>query len=67
MKSKEILMERSKNLRTSIYKINKSMKEKFPLKPTNDVLEDEIAYSQKLIEVIEKEDLQWYPYRLRVF
>lgn len=62
MKPKEILMDRSKNLRKSIYKINERMKEKFPSKPTNDVLEDELAYSQKLIEVIEKEDtLLEYP------
>ncbi|WP_418909861.1 IS1182 family transposase, partial [Bacillus pinisoli] len=62
MKPKEILMERSKNLRKSIYKINESMKDKFPLKPTNDVLEDEIAYSQELIKVIEKEEsLLEYP------
>jgi IS5 family transposase len=57
MKPKEILMERSKNLRKSIYKINESMKDKFPVKPTNDVLEDEITYSQKLIKVIEKEEI----------
>jgi hypothetical protein len=38
------------------------MKDKFPLKPTSDVLEDEIAYSQKLIEMIEKEEtLLEYP------
>jgi hypothetical protein len=62
MKPKEILMERSKNLRKSIYKINESMKDKFPSKPTNDVLEDELAYSQKLIKVIEKEEtLLEYP------
>jgi hypothetical protein len=62
MKPKEILVERSKNLRKAIYKINENMKDKFPLKPTSDVLEDEIAYSQKLIEVIEKEEtLLEYP------
>ncbi|MDQ0414750.1 hypothetical protein J2S25_002960 [Mesobacillus stamsii] len=32
------------------------MKTKFPSKTKTDVLEDEIAYSQKLIEVIEKEE-----------
>ena len=32
------------------------MKEKFPSKTTTDVLEDEIEYCQKLIDVIEKED-----------
>ncbi|EDL64276.1 transposase [Bacillus sp. SG-1] len=62
MKPKEILMERSKNLRKSIYKVNDGMKDKFPVKPNNDVLEDEIAYSQELIEVIEKEEtLLEYP------
>lgn len=62
MKPKEILMERSKNLRKSIYKVNENMKDKFPLKPNNDVLEDEIAYSEELIGVIEKEEtLLEYP------
>ncbi|MHB8065224.1 MAG: transposase, partial [Ruminiclostridium sp.] len=34
-----------------------TMKEKFPSKTTTDVLEDEIEYCQKLIYVIEKEDI----------
>ncbi|WLR57022.1 IS1182 family transposase [Mesobacillus subterraneus] len=55
MKPKEILMERSKKLRKAIYQIDESMRSKFPSKTKTDVLEDEIAYSQKLIEVIEKE------------
>ena len=33
------------------------MKKKFPSKTTTDDLEDEIKYCQKLIEVIEKEDI----------
>jgi hypothetical protein len=38
------------------------MKNKFPVKNTADVLEDEIVYSQKLIDVIEKENnLTKYP------
>ncbi|HFK2719250.1 TPA: transposase, partial [Escherichia coli] len=46
----------------AIYKINESMKKKFPVKPNNDLLEDEITYSQELIEVIEKEEsLLEYP------
>jgi IS5 family transposase len=62
LKPKEVLMERSKNLRKAIYKIDESMKAKFPAKTKNDELEDEIAYSQKLIEVIEKEEtLIQYP------
>lgn len=51
----EILQDRSRKLRKSVYNINESMKEIFPAKPTNDKLEDEIAYCQKLINVIEAE------------
>lgn len=62
MKPKEVLMERSKKVRQAIYQVNESMKEKFPAKTKTDVLEDEIAYSQELIEVIEKEEvLLQYP------
>jgi hypothetical protein len=52
---RDILMDRSKSLRKVIYQIDESMKSKFPKKSTTDLLEDEIEYSQKLIEVIEKE------------
>lgn len=52
---REVLMNRSKNLRKAIYKVNETMKERFPAKPTTDTLEDEITYCQKLVEVIEKE------------
>jgi len=59
---KEILMDRSKKLRKSVYEIDVHMKEKFPSKTTTDVLEDEIEYCQRLIDVIEKEDtLSAYP------
>jgi len=54
---KEILMDRSKKLRKSVYEINAQMKEKFPSKTTTDILEDEIEYCQKIIEVIEKEEI----------
>lgn len=53
---KEVLMERSKKLRKAVYQVDEVMKEKFPSKTTTDVLEDEIAYSQDLVEVIEKEE-----------
>lgn len=60
--AKEILMDRSKNLRKSVYEIDENMKEKFPSKTITDVLEDEIGYCQKLIEVIEREDyIAQYP------
>lgn len=52
---KEILMDRSKKLRKSVYEIDETMKEKFPTKPTTDKLEDEIDYSQALIDIIESQ------------
>lgn len=59
---KEVLTDRSKKLRKTIYEIDENMKEKFPNKPTTDVLEDEIKYCQDLIAVIEKEEvLVQYP------
>jgi IS5 family transposase len=59
---KEILMDRSKRLRKAVYKIDESMKEKFPKKTATDVLEDEIEYCTKLINVIENEgSISEYP------
>jgi len=59
---KEILMDRSRKLRKAVYTIDETMKHKFPTKTTTDVLEDEIDYCQKLMDVIEKEgSLSGYP------
>ncbi|MDA8229126.1 MAG: IS1182 family transposase [Desulfitobacterium hafniense] len=59
---KEILMDRSKKLRKAVYKIDESMKTKFPSKTTTDILEDEIEYSKKLIDIIENEgSISEYP------
>lgn len=59
---KEILMDMSRKLRKSVYEIDETMKEKFPSKTTTDVLEDEIEYYQKLVNIIEKEDtISHYP------
>jgi hypothetical protein len=59
---REILLDRSKKLRKAIYKIDETMKNKFPIKNTTDVLEAELDYCQNLIDVIEKEDvLTQYP------
>ena len=59
---KEILTELSKNLRKSVYVIDETMKEKFPSKTTTNVLEDEIEYCKKLIDVIEREEtISQYP------
>lgn len=52
---REILQDRSLKLRKAIYKVDESLKAKFPPKNTSDVLEDEIAYCEKLIEVVEAE------------
>jgi transposase len=52
---REVLMDRSKVLRKAIYQIDESMKAKFPKKSTTDLLEDEISYCQKLIDIVEKE------------
>lgn len=51
---REILMDYSKKLRQSVYKIDESLKSTFPTKVNNGVLEDEIEYCQKLINVIKE-------------
>ncbi len=59
---REILTDRSKKLRKAVYQIDENMKHKFPTKNTTDILENELEYCQKLIGVIEKEDiLTQYP------
>ncbi|MFA9378015.1 MAG: IS1182 family transposase [Lachnotalea sp.] len=59
---REILQDRSKNLRKVIYQINESMKDKFPLKNTEDSLERELEYCKDLIQVIKQHDeLEHYP------
>lgn len=52
---KEYLQEKSKNLRKAIYKLDESMKEKFPKKNTSNEVKDEITYCEEFIEVIDKE------------
>lgn len=53
---KEILTDRSRKLRKSVYEIDESMKDKFPSKTTTNELVDEIEYCQTLINVIENEE-----------
>jgi hypothetical protein len=58
----EILSDRSRRLRRAVYKINEKMKEKFPVKTSSDVLEDQTDYCQNLIQTIENEQgLSEYP------
>ncbi len=52
---REILQDRARKLRKAVYKVDESLKAKFPPKNTSDVLKDEIAYCQKLMDVIEAE------------
>lgn len=50
---REILQDQSRKLRKAVYSINETIKANMPAKNTNDTLEDEIAYCEKLIAFIE--------------
>lgn len=52
---KEFLQEKSKNVRKAVYKIDESMKEKFPEKTITNEVKDELAYCEEVISVIENE------------
>jgi len=54
---REILLEYSKDLRKAIYKIDESLKDIMPAKVNNGILEDEIEYCKKLINVIKKNEI----------
>jgi len=59
---RENLLEHSKRLRKAVYAIDETMKDQFPSKVNNGLLEDELEYCQKLISVIEnKETISGYP------
>jgi len=59
---REILQERAKKLRKSVYEIDGSIREKFPTKNREDSLEKEIEYCEELLAVIkEHEELSCYP------
>lgn len=53
----ENLVEYSKRLRKAVYAIDEKMKEQFPPKVNNGILEDELEYCQKLIIVIENTEI----------
>lgn len=53
-KPQEVLKERSKALRKTIYQYAERIKDEIPTKPQEDNLEKELQYSQQLISVIEK-------------
>ncbi|AST89972.1 IS1182 family transposase [Sutcliffiella cohnii] len=52
----EYVQEKSKSLRKVAYQHQPSIKEKFPDKPATDSLEDELAYTTAILEVLEKEE-----------
>ncbi len=59
---REYLVEYSKRLRKAVYTIDETMREQFPQKNNNGLLEDELEYCQKLITVIENtEHISHYP------
>lgn len=61
-KPQEVLHERAKQLRKSVYQINESMKSEFPTRNDIDELEAELKYCQDLIEIVETNDtLMNYP------
>jgi IS5 family transposase len=52
---REILQDRARKLRKAVYSMDESVKVRMPVKNTSDVLENEIAYCQRLITFIETE------------
>ena len=56
-KPQEVLRERAKNLRKSVYQVNESMKAVFPERNDDDELDAEIVYCQKLINIIESDEV----------
>jgi len=58
----EFLGEKAKLVRKAVYQIDETMKEKFPPKPETDDITENIAYCQKLIDVVQsEEELANYP------
>lgn len=51
----QILRERAKQLRKSVYAVKEEMKEEFPEKPQGDDYEKEMEYCRSLLERIKKE------------
>ena len=50
---RELLQDRARKLRKAIYATDESIKAKLPAKNMSDVLEDELAYCQDLIQFME--------------
>lgn len=55
-KPQEVLHERAKQLRKTIYQIDETIKEKFPKRNDEDDLDKELSYCQSLIDCVEATD-----------
>ena len=63
--ARTILLEQAKKVRRQLYEIDENLRDKLPTKPTNSgVLEDTIAYCEKLVEFVEKKDEFQYAQKL---
>lgn len=51
----QFLQEKSKNFRKAVYKIDESMKTKFPSKSTSNEVKTEVDYCNEIISIVEKE------------
>lgn len=51
----QFLQEKSKNVRKSVYKIDESMKTKFPSKSNSNDVKIEVDYCNEIISIVEKE------------
>ena len=60
----EVLQERYKKLRKSVYEIDENIKNTLPAKNTIDNLDAEIKYCQDLVKAIEKNDVMQLIQRL---
>lgn len=52
----EILVDKSKDLRKTVYKIDENYKDKMPTKPTSKNIEDHIEYCNQLVELIRSDE-----------
>lgn len=51
----QFLQEKSKNVRKAVYKIDESMKTKFPSKSNSNDVKTEVDYCNEIISIVEKE------------
>lgn len=57
MTPRQALQEKSKKLRRTVYEVDETMKDQFPVKNTEDSLEKELAYCNQLISTIKENEM----------